>query len=66
MTILPITLVGFSKPLRWSLKFKLPIYITENGVEDSDDNMRPRYLAQHIHQMWRAVNFNFPIQGYFH
>jgi beta-glucosidase len=28
--------------------------------------MRPRYLAQHIHQMWRAVNFNWPVKGYFH
>ena len=30
------------------------------------DQMRPRYLAQHIHQMWRAVNFNWPVKGYFH
>ncbi|MBL0348744.1 family 1 glycosylhydrolase [Candidatus Villigracilis affinis] len=43
-----------------------PIIITENGVEDSDDHMRPRYLAQHLHQIWRAVNFNWPVKGYFH
>jgi len=40
--------------------------VTENGVEDAEDKMRPRYIAQHIHQMWRAVNFNWPIKGYFH
>ncbi len=44
----------------------LPIIITENGVEDSDDHMRPRYLAQHLHQVWRAVNFNWQVKGYFH
>jgi beta-glucosidase len=44
----------------------LPIIITENGVEDSDDHMRPRYLTQHLHQVWRAVNFNWPVKGYFH
>src|SRR5258706_3563466 len=44
----------------------LPIIITENGVEDADDHMRPRYLAQHLHQVWRAVNFNWPVKGYFH
>jgi beta-glucosidase len=44
----------------------LPIIITENGVEDSDDHMRPRYIAQHLHQVWRAVNFNWPVKGYFH
>ena len=43
-----------------------PIIVTENGVESSDDGIRPRYLAQHIHQMWHAVNFNWPIKGYFH
>jgi beta-glucosidase len=44
----------------------LPIIITENGVEDFDDHMRPRYIAQHLHQVWRAVNFNWPVKGYFH
>lgn len=44
----------------------LPIIITENGVEDFDDHMRPRYLAQHLHQVWRACNFNWPVKGYFH
>lgn len=44
----------------------LPIIITENGVEDFDDHLRPRYLAEHLHQVWRAVNFNWPVKGYFH
>lgn len=44
----------------------LPIIITENGVEDSGDHLRPRYLAQHLHQVWRAVNFNWQVKGYFH
>ncbi len=44
----------------------LPILITENGVEDFDDHLRPRYLAEHLHQVWRAVNFNWHVKGYFH
>jgi beta-glucosidase len=43
-----------------------PIIVTENGVASADDRIRPRYLAQHVHQMWRAVNFNWPVKGYFH
>ena len=43
-----------------------PIIITENGINDSEDSLRRRYLAQHIHQIWRAVNFNWPVKGYFH
>lgn len=57
---------GFYEALKWGSKYNLPIIITENGVENADDSLRPRYLAQHIHQAWRAVNFNWPIKGYFH
>lgn len=57
---------GFFSALTWAKSFNLPIIISENGVEDADDHMRPRYIAQHIHQLWRAVNFNWPVKGYFH
>ena len=57
---------GMFQALKWARKFNLPIMITENGVEDKEDQFRPRYLIQHLHQVWRAVNFNYPIKGYFH
>lgn len=59
---------GFYDTLKWAVRTypNTPIIVTENGVEDADDHLRPRYLAQHVHQMWRAVNFNWPIKGYFH
>ena len=57
---------GFFEAIKWGLQFNLPMIITENGVDDDDDHMRPRYLIQHLHQLWRAVNFNFPVKGYFH
>jgi len=57
---------GMFEGLKWCLQFKLPVFITENGIEDPDDRLRPRYLAEHLHQVWRAVNFNWPIKGYFH
>jgi beta-glucosidase len=57
---------GMFDALKWSRQFEVPIIITENGIEDSQDSLRPRYLIQHLHQVWRAVNFNFPIKGYFH
>jgi beta-glucosidase len=57
---------GLFQTLRWANRFKLPIIITENGVNDASDRLRPRYLIQHLHQAWRAVNFNFPVKGYFH
>ena len=59
---------GLFQSIKWAVQTypNLPIIITENGVEDASDRMRPRYLAQHIHQVWRAVNFNWPVKGYFH
>ena len=46
--------------------YKLPIIVTENGVEDPEDNFRTRYLSEHIHKLWHGVNFNWKITGYFH
>jgi beta-glucosidase len=59
---------GLFDTIKWAVRSypNLPILITENGVEDAGDRLRPRYLAQHIHQVWRAVNFNWPVKGYFH
>jgi beta-glucosidase len=59
---------GLFQTINWAVQTypRLPILITENGIEDADDHIRPRYLAQHVHQMWRAVNFNWPVKGYFH
>ena len=57
---------GLFKSIQWALQFNQPILITENGIECADDHIRPRYIAEHIHQVWRAVNFNWPVKGYFH
>jgi beta-glucosidase len=59
---------GFFWTFKWIVKTfpGLPILVTENGIEDSTDRIRPRYLAQHVHAMWRAVNYNWPVKGYFH
>jgi beta-glucosidase len=42
-----------------------PIYITESGVPDPDDTIRPGYLIKTVRAVWRAVNFNFPVRGFF-
>lgn len=57
---------GFKEAIRWTNQFELPIYITENGCDDTKDDFRRRYLLQHIHAMWHMVSFNIPIKGYFH
>lgn len=41
----------------------LPIYITETGTPDIGDEVRRWYIAQMVHAVWRAVNFNYPVKG---
>jgi beta-glucosidase len=57
---------GMWDGLKWAHGYNLPIIITENGIEDNEDTLRPRYTIAHIHEMWRAVNFNWRVKGYFH
>ncbi|RMF48204.1 MAG: glycosyl hydrolase family protein, partial [Anaerolineae bacterium] len=35
---------GMFDALKWGLQFKVPMIVTENGVNDSQDTLRPRYL----------------------
>jgi len=57
---------GMWDALKWANRYNLPILVTENGVEDANDQLRPRYLVEHLHQIWRAVNYTWPVKGYFH
>jgi beta-glucosidase len=45
--------------------FRLPIYITENGIPDERDEHRPAFLLRHLRQVWRAISFNWPVMGYY-
>jgi len=51
---------------RIARRFRKPIYITENGIPDADDDQRPRALILHLHQLWRIMQENFPVRGYYH
>ncbi len=57
---------GFDQALHWASKFNHPIIITENGIEDSKDLLRPQYIIEHIHRLWRAANLSYLFKGYFH
>ena len=57
---------GFDQALRWASKFNHPIITTENGIEDSKAQLRPQYLVEHVHRLWRAANLSYLFKGYFH
>jgi beta-glucosidase len=45
--------------------FGLPIHITENGVPDEDDSVRPGFLLRHLHRTWKSIQDGCPVKGYF-
>ncbi len=58
--------VGLNESLQWAQRYGVPIYITENGVEDSRDTMRPHYLVTHLYQLQKAIQSGMDIRGYMH
>jgi beta-glucosidase len=46
-------------------QFGLPIYITESGVPDETDQLRPAWILENLRWVWKAINFNWPVKGYY-
>ncbi|MCP5094696.1 MAG: family 1 glycosylhydrolase [Chloroflexi bacterium] len=57
---------GIFKVIKQVLPYKKPIYITENGLPDVEDKLRPSFILTHLREVWRAISFCFPVMGYYH
>lgn len=47
-------------------RYGLPIYITENGIADRDDDQRADFIADHLAAAWQAIRAGANVRGYFH
>ncbi|MEM3648127.1 MAG: family 1 glycosylhydrolase, partial [Thermoproteota archaeon] len=48
-------------------KYGRPMFVTENGVADSEDTLRPRYIVEHLRVLEEIVNRkSVDVRGYFH
>ena len=47
-------------------KYRLPIFITENGISDRLDNRRPDFLVDHLARVARAVREGIPVERYYY
>lgn len=45
-------------------KYKKPIYITENGIADSDDTLRPQFIVEALTALHQAIADGAPVRGY--
>ena len=48
----------------WSANYS--VYITENGIADKRDELRPQYIMDHLKLLDRAINEKIDLRGYFH
>lgn len=47
-------------------KYRLPIYITENGISDSQDKKRAEYICSHLLNISEAIHEGIPVQRYYY
>jgi beta-glucosidase len=57
---------GFYRVLKHVAGLGKPIYVTENGLPDADDDQRPHFLLSHLAQMQRAIAEGVDVRGYYH
>jgi beta-glucosidase len=47
-------------------RYRLPLYVTENGVDDRGGTLRPLFILGHLRAVARATREGIPVLGYFH
>ncbi len=57
---------GFAAQVRRLAALGRPVIVTENGVMDAEDRIRPRFLVQHLRALAGAVEQGADVRGYFH
>jgi beta-glucosidase len=57
---------GLRKILDRVSRYELPVYITENGIADREDRLRPEYLSRHLKEVARAIERGVDLRGYYH
>jgi beta-glucosidase len=57
---------GFARVLEYAARYGKPLYVTENGIADAQDRLRPHYLMTHLREVARLIEKGTDIRGYYH
>ncbi|MCX8203462.1 MAG: beta-galactosidase BgaS [Nitrososphaeria archaeon] len=57
---------GLGKALRLAARYGRPLYVTENGIADAEDRLRPRFIEEHLEVLRRSIEEGLDVRGYFH
>jgi beta-glucosidase len=58
--------VGLTRQLVRLSQLRVPLYVTENGVPDPEDLLRPSFLIDHVAAVHDAIARGADVRGYFH
>lgn len=57
---------GLTRVLEQLKVYRLPIYITENGLADADDDQRSDFIRDHLRAVEAAQVRGVDVRGYLH
>jgi beta-glucosidase len=57
---------GLYHVLKRAARLNKPIYVTETGLPDANDDQRPRFLITHLAQVARAIADGADVRGFYH
>lgn len=57
---------GLLAVLRRVRAYGVPIYVTENGLPDDDDDLRPQFIVEHLRRVAQAADEGCPVRGYYY
>ena len=47
-------------------RYRKPLYVTENGMADAEDGVRPAFILTHLAALHRALRQGADVRGYYH
>jgi len=62
----PLDPAGLTQVLLELKRYRLPIYITENGLADAEDRQRADFIRDHLRAVERAQAQGADVRGYLH
>ena len=62
----PMYAEGLKRAFEMVSSLGLPIIVTENGVADDDDDMRPEHVRRHLQITSEAIEDGHDIRGFYH
>ena len=57
---------GIEQVIKYMSCLNIPIFITENGIADADDNQRAEFIIEHLKYIYQAIGEGANVQGYSH